>query len=120
MLFSLSGLGKTSLLGAGLFPRLRRRDFLPIHLRLNLDLKAGDIDARVKAALVKECRRGGGEASPPKDAESVWEYLHRPEVEFWSDLNRLLTPVLVFDQFEKIFSRLPDDVTGRRLRKRII
>ena len=35
VLFAKSGLGKTSLLQAGLFPKLRERDFLPIRLRFN-------------------------------------------------------------------------------------
>jgi hypothetical protein len=35
VLYSVSGLGKTSLLRAGLFPRLRKINFLPILLRLD-------------------------------------------------------------------------------------
>jgi hypothetical protein len=33
--FGKSGLGKTSLLQAGIFPRLRQRDLLPLPIRLN-------------------------------------------------------------------------------------
>ena len=36
VMFAKSGLGKTSLLQAGLFPKLRERDFLPIRLRFNI------------------------------------------------------------------------------------
>ena len=35
ILFGQSGLGKTSLLCAGLFPRLRAADFLPVYIRLD-------------------------------------------------------------------------------------
>jgi len=35
ILFGQSGLGKTSLLCAGLFPRLRAADFLPVYIRLH-------------------------------------------------------------------------------------
>ena len=36
VLFGKSGLGKTSLLRAGLFPRLREKHFLPVHVRLDV------------------------------------------------------------------------------------
>src|SRR4051794_11617220 len=35
VLFGLSGLGKSSLLQAGLFPRLRRENVFPVYLRLD-------------------------------------------------------------------------------------
>jgi hypothetical protein len=36
---------------------------------------------------------------PPAEAESLWEYFHSSEVDFWDSQNRLVTLVLVFDQF---------------------
>src|SRR4030095_4489786 len=36
--------------------------------------------------------------------ESLWEYLHRQELELWSVRNQLLTPLFVFDQFEEVFT----------------
>src|SRR5690242_2205724 len=48
VLFGQSGLGKTSLLRAGLFPQLRRDCFLPIYIRLHFT--AGE------AALIKQVR----------------------------------------------------------------
>src|SRR5436190_1913282 len=47
VLFGLSGLGKTSLLRAGLFPRLRPR-MLPVYVRLDFD---GDSPALVEQVL---------------------------------------------------------------------
>jgi hypothetical protein len=44
------------------------------------------------------------------DRETLWEYFHR--VHFWGPRNDRLTPVLVFDQFEEIFThgnRRPED-----------
>src|SRR5262245_19189759 len=36
VLFGKSGLGKTSLLKAGVFPRLRQKDLLPVFIRLQI------------------------------------------------------------------------------------
>ncbi len=35
---------------------------------------------------------------------TLWEFFHRADAQFWSERQRLLTPVLVFDQFEEIFT----------------
>ena len=40
----------------------------------------------------------------PSDEESLWEYLHRADFELWSARNYLLTPVIVLDQFEELFT----------------
>ena len=40
VLFGQSGLGKSSLLNAGVFPFLRRAGYLPVYLRLSLDATA--------------------------------------------------------------------------------
>ena len=39
-------------------------------------------------------------------AESAWEYLHR--LVLWDECNQPVTPVLVFDQFEEVFTLCPD------------
>ena len=47
----------------------------------------------------------------PSDEESLWEYLHRADFELWSARNYPLTPVIVIDQFEELFTlgeRVPD------------
>ena len=47
----------------------------------------------------------------PSGAESLWEYLHRADLELWSARNYPLTPVIVLDQFEELFTvgeRVPD------------
>lgn len=43
------------------------------------------------------------ERTPWDNNESLWQYLHRRDLEIWSKDNFPLTPVLVFDQFEEIF-----------------
>ena len=55
VLFGQSGLGKSSLLNAGVFPNLRRAGYLPVYLRLNLDATAPALIDQVWHALICEC-----------------------------------------------------------------
>lgn len=104
LLFGLSGLGKTSLLMAGLFPRLRTAGCLPIYVRLDHSPGAPPFGEQVTAATLHAATLGKAEAPQPTRDETLWEYFHRQDADFWSKRNRLLTPVLVFDQFEEIFT----------------
>jgi tetratricopeptide (TPR) repeat protein len=104
ILFGQSGLGKTSLLFAGLFPRLRTADFLPVYLRLDpVNVRLSPV-AQIKRALAQNLVEHGIEGRPPRSDETLWEYFHDKGTEFWSRRNRLVTPVLVLDQFEEIFT----------------
>ena len=104
VLFGQSGLGKSSLLQAGVFPLLREADFLPLYLRLDHDPASVPLADQVKAALVEAFKLAGADAPAPRADESLWEYFHRKDIDIWSAKNRLLTPVLAFDQFEEIFT----------------
>jgi hypothetical protein len=105
ILFGRSGLGKTSLLRAGVFPRLRQEGFFPVVLRLNYSAQAGSPVQQVKALTEAAARASGIDIESTREApgqETLWEYFHR--VHFWGPRNDRLTPVLVFDQFEEIFT----------------
>ena len=98
VMFSKSGLGKTSLLMAGLFPKLRReKALLPVPVRVNAP---GTPAAIVIEAVTQACKRAGVELTSGNTA-GVWEFLLSSLI--WSG-DLLLTPVLVFDQFEEIFT----------------
>jgi WD40 repeat protein len=103
VLFGASGLGKTSLVQAGLFPLLRR-DVLPVYVRLDFSAQALPLIEQVKARLATEVQRCRIDAPASRAGETLWEFLHRPGLEFWSDQNQLLTPLFVFDQFVVVFS----------------
>jgi tetratricopeptide (TPR) repeat protein len=104
VLFGQSGLGKTSLLSAGLFPLLRAGDFLPIYLRLDYaDTEVAPAE-QIKAALAANLVANGVDGRAPDLDETLWGFFHDRKTEFWSRRNRLVTPVLVFDQFEEIFT----------------
>jgi tetratricopeptide (TPR) repeat protein len=104
ILFGQSGLGKTSLLSAGLFPRLRAADFLPVYRRLDFANPRLPPVAQIKQALAEELTRHDIEGPAPHCQGTLWAYFHGKETEFWSRRNRLVTPVLVLDQFEEIFT----------------
>ena len=105
VLFGQSGLGKTSLLQAGLFPRLRRGGFFPVYLRLDFTPGAPALDAQVKTQLARAIDAAKLDSTHPlKEVDSLWEWLHLRDAELCDLRGRDATPVLVFDQFEEIFT----------------
>ena len=104
VLFGLSGLGKTSLLQAGLFPRLREDGYLPVYLRLDYSHESPPLALQVKTAVLAAAAEARVEAPVFAAAETLWECFHRQNARFWSARNRPVTPVLVFDQFEEAFT----------------
>ena len=111
VLYGRSGLGKTSLLQAGLFPLLREENFLPIYVRFELERGAAPLTCQLHQSARDSIRADVPDAMLPSDEESLWEYLHRADFELWSVRNYPLTPVIVLDQFEEFFTlgeRVPD------------
>ena len=110
VIYGKSGLGKTSLLQAGFYPLLRAAHYFPVHLRLDYSRLAA-LPPLQQAAKKLQTALTAAQAdyTPWLDNENLWQYLHRRNLEIWSHDNYPLTPVLVFDQFEEIFSRSADD-----------
>lgn len=104
VLFGQSGLGKTSLLGAGLYPVLRKEGFVPFTVRIDFSGQGPLPQDQVLEALLAECKQRGIEAPARVGSESLWEYFHRTDADFWNEKNRPVTPVLAFDQFEEAFT----------------
>ena len=102
VVYGSSGLGKSSLLKAGVFPRLRAENLLPIRVRLNQP--GGSVLELMAEACADVARDPGREFAveyTPGKGQTVWEFFKT--VMFWRG-ERLVTPVLVFDQFEEIFT----------------
>jgi hypothetical protein len=70
VLFGRSGLGKTSLLNAGLYPALREEDYLPVHIRLDHGDNALPLSRQVLNELHKTCEAWGVQASVPFDGQT--------------------------------------------------
>ena len=104
VLYGQSGLGKTSLLQAGLFPRLKTLDFFPVRVRFDHGDDAPPLAQQITTAVADELDRLQIKAPRPAPGETLWEYFHRRDVDYWGPRNRLLTPVIVLDQFEEVFT----------------
>ena len=98
VVYAKSGLGKTSLLNAGVAPRLREAASLPLFVRVN-DIQRGPLTS-VLDGIRMEAERQQVEYVQG-ESSSLWSFFK--SVEFWrGDL--LLTPVLILDQFEELFT----------------
>lgn len=138
VLYSESAEGKSSILAAGLYPRLRRHNFLPVSIVFTEDEfaeKSPDFDAivlgRIRQAMA-EANPGGQEPMAPDFARKVnesecFEWVSTSDVELPQDSESAaaltgsawwmlrdfaierygvrVCPVLVFDQFEEVFTR---------------
>src|SRR5687767_1335730 len=71
VLFGQSGLGKTSLLRAGLFPRLRRSRFFPLAIRVDHTAHAPEAAGQIIAALEGASAAAGATVTAPPRAEGV-------------------------------------------------
>jgi hypothetical protein len=104
LLYGVSGLGKTSLVQAGLFPALREENVLPVPIRLDYLEGAQPLAHQIMNAIGVAAMAARVEAPLPRPNETLWEYFHREGNHFWSQRNDLVTPFLAFDQFEEFFT----------------
>src|SRR5947209_12083752 len=88
VLFGQSGLGKSSLLQAGLFPRLRAEGYLPVSIRLDHAASAPSLSDQVKAGVTRAILDGGGrsENAASDASDTLWEHFHRRSEEHTSEL----------------------------------
>ncbi len=106
--FGPSGVGKTSLLLAGVLPQLRTKGYMPVYIRLDHNTHAKSYTSQIIDAFLLVVQKYRLEiketCAPISDArgETLWEWFHRHE--FQNALKKTVYPVLVFDQFEEIFT----------------
>ena len=111
VLYGRSGLGKTSLLRAGVFPRLRDAMCLPVYLRLEFDRAtadpaagAADLRRQAKSAIERAAADAYVDIPALDPDATLWEWFYRTDAAFWNERSRRVQPVLVFDQFEEAFT----------------
>ncbi|TNE57416.1 MAG: ATP-binding protein [Bacteroidetes bacterium] len=111
VLFAKSGIGKTSLLQAGVAPELEKNGFTPLFLRA--DNTHAQLVNTIGSALEKDPNVGGRDTTDELkgDRETLWERMKRLQF----DMDGLpATPVLVFDQFEEVFTLGHNETSRRR------
>ena len=109
-LYGKSGIGKSSLLQAGVFPRLRTDNYLPVMIRLGAGI-AGNYSYTtiVMDAVRKAVAEAGDRCVATQDGEAaceeerLWHFFH--STEFQSAGGDTLFPVIVLDQFEELYYR---------------
>lgn len=116
VLFGQSGLGKTSILQAGLVPRLRPEGFCPVYVRLDYDPHSPSPAEQIKRALLRATQAAGTwtRSGTAVAGESLWEFLHHRDDILKDAADRTLIPILIFDQFEEIFTLAQSDDAGRK------
>ncbi|MBS0394359.1 MAG: hypothetical protein JSR54_07000 [Proteobacteria bacterium] len=122
VLFGQSGLGKTSILRAGLVPRLRGQGYCPVYVRIDYGREAPEPAEQIKEAIARTARRSGEwtQAGVAVQGESLWEFLHHRDDVLRDEQGQTLVPLLIFDQFEEIFTLAQSDDFGRARAARFI
>lgn len=102
VLFGDSGLGKTSLIRAGLFPELRKRCFTPVYFRLRFEEGAPSPIEQVWQRLDEIAGVDKVDGAWPSD---LWGWFHDRKNGLFSERLDGASLVLVFDQFEELFTK---------------
>ena len=112
VVYAKSGIGKSSLLRAGLIPRLRseghEQAFLPILIRLYAAESEQDLSPAETTRLAIEQALEGDSTLLQKiipDEESLWRSLKAFQLK--QDAEEIPTLLLIFDQFEELFTYPP-------------
>lgn len=107
-LYGKSGIGKTSLLNAGMFPELREEQYTPISIRLGMrdEERPQSYQTMIVEAIERVVKRSEvinviDEQQDQQSLDYLWNYFARHR--FYDKYDEQTTPVIVFDQFEEVF-----------------
>ncbi len=97
VVFGKSGIGKTSLIKAGLIPELRQNYYFPIYYRIDYTCGISPLE-QLRNFIIAELQMKDP-AIIPIGSMTFWEYFHTIQL-----ADGLVTPVLILDQFEEMFT----------------
>lgn len=103
-----SGIGKSSILNAGIFPEARRQGKVPVTIRLKHDNNEpylNQIVCSLKESGITLIEKVNALNS---NSETLWEFMHRHEFVLTKSGEGVI-PLIVLDQFEEIFTLQQDE-----------
>lgn len=102
-LYGKSGVGKSSLLAAGLFPMLKSQHCIPFKIRLYTECQAGKSFAQhitdVLSPFATPLKGLKYKPLPTHSVDYLWRYM---AFHSFQDKGKDVTPILVLDQFEEL------------------
>lgn len=119
VLYGLSGIGKSSIVNAGVSPIVRTHGLVPVYVRLEHNSSVSYFE-QVRDAVDETMRKSGvlsAERIEPSPDESLWEFFHR--VDYTDSQGAVVKPMVVFDQFEEIFTLERDKTKVMRFFRQI-
>ena len=106
IIYGPSGIGKTSIINAGVFPAMSNAKFFPVYIRFDhsnsLSYAQQVCNSIASAARDRNVSIVQTTGYIKGDYCSIWEYLHCNE--FWDCNDYPAIPLVVIDQFEEIFT----------------
>ena len=111
VLYGKSGIGKSSILNAGIFPIARQNGLIPVGIRLDHNSELSYIKQIQNAVINSGVDVHEIIPAVSEKEESLWEYMHR-NIFFDKNGNRRQL-LIVFDQFEEIFTLQQDEKKKR-------
>lgn len=113
IIYGPSGIGKTSLIRAGIFKVAREKGFFPVYVRLSHKdhlhkpyyiqvIEAIIAEANLRHIDIEQSTNYVLDTKSKNLCKSLWEYFHCNE--FWTNDNFPVVPLIVIDQFEEIFT----------------
>lgn len=106
VVYGRSGIGKSSILNAGIFPLARKHGVFPVYVRFEHNVEVSYLH-QIKRAITKEVEKANGqivvkELVTASADETLWEFFHRYD---YADADgNHMRPLIVFDQFEEMFT----------------
>lgn len=112
LLYGRSGIGKSSILNAGVIPAARRKGITPVYIRLEHNSGENDYTSQIYGALAEENITVRNIVPPKGGHELLWEFFHCNE--FYTGAGERARLLIIFDQFEEIFTLQQNPSVRRR------